>query len=550
MNLTKTLLFLTFLNTFFTTLVSGYPIVNNQQFYILLKQQNLDKLEAHLYDVSNPYSPNYGNYMTTDEIDKIIAPKSQLKEELKDWLASNQVNILQEYSDALIVDHEIVLPYQFSELIDFSFRLGDVNHHLLNNKYKLSRRLKTGVNVDSGLVGRDVLRRLYKIDDQLLDQTKISLGPMEYLGQSGFSQDDLVHVQLMNDLPKNPVPKDHIIGPNGFPDGESELDIQLMTQVAANADLWYEDFNGWMYEWALNFYNRKNVPQIVSISWGWAEDDQCSIAPYICQNSTSRDYVKRGNTEFMKLALRGISIMVSSGDAGSPGRTNEACDTTDPNNYINPVFPGSSPWITSVGGTYLVADNAHFDYHTKVCREYVSCANGTVEQGVTFDVNSWTSGSAFSLWTDRPFWQNQAVENYLKSGVSLPNDKYWNKNGRGYPDVSSNSHNCLTYSDNAWIGSDGTSCSSPVFAGVVAVLNNHQLKMGKKVLGYLNLLLYSMYENDPSTFNDVLVGNSTCTEFTCCGNDFGFLASKGWDPVGGLGTPNVERMMAWLDRHT
>ena len=56
MNLTKTLLFLTFLNTFVNTLVTGYTIVNNQPFYILLKQQNLDKLEAHLYDISNPYS--------------------------------------------------------------------------------------------------------------------------------------------------------------------------------------------------------------------------------------------------------------------------------------------------------------------------------------------------------------------------------------------------------------------------------------------------------------------------------------------------------------
>ena len=59
-----------------------------------------------------------------------------------------------------------------------------------------------------------------------------------------------------------------------------------------------------------------------------------------------------------------------------------------------------------------------------------------------------------------------------------------------------------------------------------------------------------MYYTDPLTFNDITVGNSSCTESTCCGPNAGFVASEGWDPVSGLGTPNVDRMLNWLDTHT
>lgn len=507
--------------------------------YIGLKQQNLDKLEFHIHDISNPYSKNYGKYMTIQEIDDLISPSLGDRNTVKDHLSQQNVTILQEYSDLLIIDKEVD---SLVDEIDFMFTAGKVNTHLLKTNRK---NLQTS-EVDPGLVGRDVLRRIYQIPNQLVDKSLVSIGPMEYLGGSGFLQDDLMHVEVMNNLPKNPVPKDNIIGKNGFPDGESELDIQLMSQVSANAELWYESFNGWMYEWAVNFYNRQRVPQIVSLSWGWSEENQCAIVPMMCRNMTSKQYVERSNTEFMKLAARGITLVVAAGDAGSPGRTNEVCNQ---NGGMSPIFPGSSQWVTSVGATYLVADDKHYDYPSKVCKEYVSCANGTIEQGVTYNYTGWTSGAGFDKWTNRPHWQHNVVERYLHSGVELPDGKHWNRHGRAYPDVSAIGHNCLTYEDHAWIPADGTSCSSPIFAAVLTVLNNHQLKNGKPLIGYANPLLYHMYLDDPSTYNDVLKGNSSCTEMMCCDHNLGFKAAKGWDPIGGLGTPNVRRMLEWLDRH-
>ncbi len=303
-----------------------------------------------------------------------------------------------------------------------------------------------------------------------------------------------------------------------------------------------------MYGWALDFYNRDRYPQVVSLSWGWNEEDQCDINND-CFDETSRQYVSRTNIEFMKLAAKGVTIVVASGDAGSPGRTNEICDDTNTTRYMNPVFPGSSQWVTSVGATYLVKGNNHYNYTSPACHN-VTCAMGTVEQGTNYHYTGWTSGAGFDRWTSRPEWQKDVVEKYLNSGVILPEKGYWNREGRAYPDVAAIGENCLTYMAGQWIPAAGTSCSAPTFAAILTLLNNHQLENGKSVVGFANPLLYKMYTDDPYTFNDVVVGNSSCTEVTCCDHNFGFQATKGWDVVSGLGTPNVGKMMEWLDKHT
>ena len=99
---------------------------------------------------------------------------------------------------------------------------------------------------------------------------------------------------------------------------------------------------------------------------------------------------------------------------------------------MNPVFPGSSEWVLSVGATYLVADNVEYNYTTPVCHN-ISCANGTIEQGTMFNMTGWTSGSGFARWTKTPQSQKRLVNNYINSTSVLPNRSHWNPNGRAYP---------------------------------------------------------------------------------------------------------------------
>ena len=50
----------------------------------------------------------------------------------------------------------------------------------------------------------------------------------------------------------------------------------------------------------------------------------------------------RVNVEFMKLGVRGVSVIASSGDDGA-GCLNKT--------KFDPHFPASSPYVTAVGGT-------------------------------------------------------------------------------------------------------------------------------------------------------------------------------------------------------
>ena len=103
--------------------------------------------------------------------------------------------------------------------------------------------------------------------------------------------------------------------------------------------------------------------------------------------------------------------------------------------------------------------------------------------------------------------------------------------------------------EGGWISEDGTSCSAPIMAGIVTYLNNYQLSRGKSTVGFVNPLLYKMYENDASSFHDIKFGNSSCTESGCCNDQFGFLPKKGmWDVVSGLGTPDISKLVDYLSK--
>jgi subtilase family serine protease len=67
-----------------------------------------------------------------------------------------------------------------------------------------------------------------------------------------------------------------------------------------------------------------------SVSYGGAEAAVCLIQQ--CQDGYEA-YLQRANTELQKLALLGVSVLVASGDSGSPG-TGFTC----PINAQQPMF--------------------------------------------------------------------------------------------------------------------------------------------------------------------------------------------------------------------
>ena len=150
--------------------------------------------------------------------------------------------------------------------------------------------------------------------------------------------------------------------------------------------------------------------------------------------------------------------------------------------------------VTSVGGTFNIPETA-----------------------VSF------SGGGFSNYFPTADFQKDAVSAYL-SAIGDQNQGLYNASGRGYPDVAAFGANFYIVADNYTYGVSGTSCSSPVFASVVSLVNDQLVSAGKSALGWLNPWLYSTAS---AAFTDITEGDN----YACSNSTTGFNATTGWDPV-------------------
>ena len=527
---------------------------------ILPTSPNIKHLENKLLEISDPNSPTYRQYLNIEQIKLYTTPDNSVRQPVFDWLKNFDVQC-KDNGDSLkcsstvevasqmwglnynrrTLQGDIIVPESLTDNILFVEGLiPKKKQNVLRTRSAKNNKNYNDVSPDPGYVGLESLQHLYNFTSI---KSSSSVAAIEYQGGSGFSQDDLNQNCQLNGISDDNISQ--VIGVDVGTDLETQLDLQMEALINTGGNIWFWDDDGWLLSFATNFFNTENVPSVISMSWGWAEDQQCTITS--CQNRTSKEYVSRVNQEYIKIGLRGVTITVSSGDAGAPGRTGENCDPTRP---VNPVMPGSSPWITSVSATFVAQSNDTINWKTPLCKQN-DCVSGTEEYPANYNFTSWTTGGGFAEYNVRPSWQKDAVNDYLTNGVSLPSS--FSKNGRGYPDISAIGHNCPVISQGMLQDIDGTSCSSPLWAGMVALLNQRELEKGKGPLGFMNPLLYKMHQEDPSLFNDVTVGNNFCTEYNCCpqradqGSDYGYLSTKGWDPVTGLGTPNLGKMMHYID---
>lgn len=257
---------------------------------------------------------------------------------------------------------------------------------------------------------------------------------------------------------------------------------------------------------------------VISISYGGAEA------------SLPISYQRRQCSEFMKLGLQGVSVVVASGDSGVEQRGGDPrpsnCLGND-DKVFAPGFPATCPYLTTVGGTYL-PPGADPKNHDEVA------------------TTSFPSGGGFSNIYKRPDYQNEAVEHYFKhfnppykyyesvdNSSFAANGGVYNRIGRAMPDISAIADNVVVYNKGLPNLVGGTSAAAPVFAAMLTRINEERIQAGKPTVGFVNPLLYK----HPEVFNDITEGSNPG-----CGTD-GFKASKGWDPVTGLGTPDFPKLM-------
>merc|ERR1712019_319812 len=134
--------------------------------------------------------------------------------------------------------------------------------------------------------------------------------------------------------------------------------------------------------------------------------------------------------------------------------------------------------------------------------------------------------------------QKSAVQQYLQSASKLPPKGSYPAGGRATPDVSALGEGFQVLTSGRVEAVGGTSASAPTFASLVSLLNEARVKAGKPAMGYLNPWLYK----NTDMFTDVTLGDNAYGRGPFR-TPYGFNATKGWDPVTGLGTPIFSKML-------
>ncbi len=179
--------------------------------------------------------------------------------------------------------------------------------------------------------------------------------------------------------------------------------------------------------------------------------------------------------------------------SGLPSRLAAPCEYPNIEYYLRCILTRPPHSVTVVGSTQGVVPEAAADF----------------------------SSGGFSNYFTQPDYQSDAVGAYL-SNLGDTNAGLFTTGGRGYPDVSAAGVNYQVNIGGEITPVSGTSASAPLFASIVALLNDRLIAAGKPTMGFLNPFLYS---TGRVALDDVTLGNNPG-----CGTD-GFPADAGWDPV-------------------
>jgi kumamolisin len=303
-------------------------------------------------------------------------------------------------------------------------------------------------------------------------------------------------------------------GTNAFaqnnPDVEVALDIEVAGGIAPGAKVvvyFAPDATDQSFLGAINaiVHDTVNNPHVASISWGGPEE------------TASEQFQTEFDQILQAAAQVGMTVCVAAGDSGSADFA-----SNDPNwdGKTHVDFPASSPNVLACGGTQITV------------------TGNTISDEVVWDdgANDGTGGGV-SRFFPQPSYQ-----------VGVESQKAVDPAGpvmRGVPDVAANAapgsgYQVLCDGQSFPDASQGvppvggTSAVAPLWAGLVARLNQSLVESGGQPVGFLNPLLYAIPKT-ANAFHDITIGNNGK-----------YRAAPGWDPCTGLGSPNGQNLHAAL----
>jgi hypothetical protein len=327
-------------------------------------------------------------------------------------------------------------------------------------------------------------------------------------------------------------------------EAEGELDLEMLGAVAPNANLVY--VNSTDAYTSLQYAIEQNIAPVVSMSYA-----SCEAFDNLADQQSIQFYIDEANSQ-------GMTIIAAAGDEG-PAACDGAAEKAAQYG-LSVASPANQPGVTGVGGTSFTDPLAAYFAST----------------------NSATGGSALS-YIPEIAWNLTAAQNHLEAsggGASIFFAKPAWQEGPGVPvdgqrdvpdvamfagdsalndstayavclegDCASGPPN-MTTSGGA-VG--GTSAATPVFAGIVALLNNYLVTnnaISTPGLGNINPTLYLMAENTSNVFHPITQGNNIvpCVSGTpdCTTSSFGYSAGPGYNQVTGLGSVDAFNLVhAW-----
>jgi subtilase family serine protease len=284
-----------------------------------------------------------------------------------------------------------------------------------------------------------------------------------------------------------------------LPAGETTADVEFVHAMAPDAHILVVLVGTESLLNGFSYVIDNDAANIATVSPSWAYWGQ-----------GAKDLVNSYNSEYAKSVDRNITLIAASNDWGSNNTVPWGTISGDfwtlhlPDSYLMPQY---SPYVTAVGGTALT----------------LSAGRYSSEVG-------WNqSGGGPSNLFPQPQWQK---------GLGVPNNGY-----RDIPDVALDA-SCTTPYLFYWQSRVryfcGTSAAAPTLAGIVADI----IQAAGHPVGFLNPLLYSIASSDPSAFHDITSGCSVVRIGSAV--QTGYCASRGWDYVTGLGSPDAIKLLKHL----
>jgi len=395
------------------------------------------------------------------------------------------------------------------------------------------------------------------------------------VGQSEIEVSDIENFQNAAGLTvKDPtvvlVPDSGTAAVSSGDEAESDIDLEYSGGIAKGATIYlvYVGNNSNYSVWdSLQYAVDTQIAPIISMSYGACEPD-ISSSDY----STLEAIMEQGTSQ-------GQSIIVSSGDSGSTACYADLTTSSTPTSEEEELavnYPASSAYATALGGTEFpsadVSSSNTTYWESASGSDVITSAlsyipeqvwnddSATVgsEDGAEYALSS--GGGGTSTLTARPSWQSGVTGipsgNYrLVPDISLDSSPdnagylYCSSDSTATGITGSCSDGFRDSSDEYLTVAGGTSFAAPIFAGMLALINQKENSTGQ---GLINSTLYTLAANSTtyaSAFHDITSGSNECTagsSYCSSAGESEYPATTGYDEASGLGSVDLYNLLsAW-----